>query len=63
MSPSLKLQGQFGAVEPRDGLRHSLPGNLPEDRVMRLLELQNVNLVEGIGIDGHGCTLGKDIQK
>ena len=35
MPPSLELQGQFGAVEPKDGLRHSLPGNVSEDRVMR----------------------------
>jgi len=34
MPPSLELQGQFGTVEPGDGLRHSLPGNVSEDRVM-----------------------------
>ena len=35
MPLSLELQGQFGVVEPRDGLRHSLPRNVSEDRVMR----------------------------
>jgi len=35
MSPSLELQVQFNAAEPGDGLRHSLPGNVSEDRVMR----------------------------
>jgi len=34
MPPLLELQGQFGAVEPRDGLRHFMPGNVPEDWVM-----------------------------
>ena len=35
MPLSLELQGQFGVVEPRDSLRHSLPRNVSEDRVMR----------------------------
>ena len=44
MSPSLKLQGQFGAVEPRDGLRHFLPGNISEDWVMRPAGVSHLHL-------------------
>jgi hypothetical protein len=35
MPPLLELQVQFGAIEPGDGLRQSMPGNLSKDRVMR----------------------------
>ena len=34
MPPLLEFQLQFGAVEPGDSLRQTMPGNIPEDRVM-----------------------------
>ncbi len=47
MPPSLKLQVQFGTVEPGDGLRHFLPGNVSEDRVMRPARVGHPNLAAG----------------
>ena len=50
MPPSLELQVQFGAVEPGDGLRHSLPGNISKDRVMRPAGVGHLHLA---GCDVH----------
>ena len=47
MPPSLELQGQFGAVEPGDGLRHSLPRNVSEDRVMRPAGVGHLHFAAG----------------
>jgi len=43
MPPSLELQGQLGVVEPGDGLGHSVPGNVSEDRVMRPARVGHVH--------------------
>ena len=53
MPPSLELQGQFSVVEPRDGLRHSLPGNVSEDRVAKA-DLDGLDiLVNNAGVNVH----------
>ena len=50
MSPSLELQVQFSAVEPGDGLRQSMPGNISQDRVMRPAGVDHLTLA---GCDVH----------
>ena len=47
MPPSLELQVQFGAVEPGDGLRQSMPGDVSEDRVMRPAGVGHLHLAAG----------------
>ena len=47
MPPLLELQVQFGAVEPGDGLRHFLPGNVSKDWVMRPAGVGHLHLTAG----------------
>jgi hypothetical protein len=47
MPPLLELQVQFGAIEPGDGLRQPMPGNLSKDRVMRPARVDHPHFAAG----------------